>query len=256
LMIDEEAQAARLDFRRGNAMVLDLDDDGDADITITRDQEIITFENVDGTYVVNHEMELPTMYCMVDMDLNGEDDIIGLDDGITIKRSFDGVYEDYVVDDVNTWFGACSIDDLDNDLDEDIVVHTFDEVIIYTNLLVNSQRVNVTDHVNYILRGETGEDLFLDLEFPDGREILEIYDISIKYEKIDKDDDENRLDPEEVDNGHGGAGDGEITDPEGSEDEPEEGGIETHDPPGDEGGEGEGGGGIGGGEPENVPPIG
>ena len=112
-------------------------------------------------------------------------------------------------------------------------------MIFYTNLLSESQRVNVTDQVNHMLGERTGEDLFLEINFPD-REVIEIYDVSIKFEKIEYDEnDENRLEPGEVDDNHGGVGEGEGTDPEIEVEGPEGGEVEEHDPPSDprEGGE-------------------
>lgn len=240
LIIDEKAQGFNGDVSWINTNVVDIDDDGDCDIVIRMDDQRVIFQNNNGTFVVNNDMDLPIEFMIIDLDLNGEPDVIDMDYGLSIEYQVDGKSLRHTVDSDVYWIGACSIDDLGNDTDLDIVIHTHDEVIVYTNHLCVEQRVNVTQQVNVMVKDRKGEDLFLDIRFPD-LEIIDIFDISIQYERVEKG--EWEVDPGEVDNGHGGIGEDEIVDPpegksvdHGSPETAPESGLNEYGP-GEEGGE-------------------
>ncbi|MGA1848027.1 MAG: FG-GAP-like repeat-containing protein [Thermoplasmatota archaeon] len=222
LIVDEEMQSYDADLHVASTHVIDLDYDGDNDITITRDDVIMIFENVNGTFVVNSEMEFPPYFCRVDMDQDGLHDIINFHEGLSIITDAGGERNVHVVDDVTRWFGAGSIDDLDADSDEDIVAHGYDQVFIYTNLLVDTQRVDVTEQVRGMIEGQYGK-RYLDIAFPD-REVLEVFDVVVRFSEEPVDD--HIMDPDEYDNDHDGYTDDEEvqggTDPDDEYEYPKE----------------------------------
>ena len=183
LVVDEDAQSYDQDMMVVSTHVMDLDDDGDNDITITRDDVILIFENIDGEFLVNTEMELPPYFCMWDMDLDEKYDVIDFHEGLSVVSDFHGEKNEVMVDDTVMWYGSGSVQDLDGDTDIDIVAEGHNRVYLYSNMIFETQLFNVTKEMSTMIGGNTFEEVFFDIFF-EGREVLEIFDVSIKFEKV------------------------------------------------------------------------